>query len=263
MSLPDLSTAPTKCNCPLCNKLIKVTKLGLLPSHSNHKIKCPQSGLPILSPAIPRTLNVFSALALTTKQPIVTIPTSLTDVLTHPIIPTLTVTNASTFDPADSNVEIFLTTPKPFEISRIPKRARLQVARHLSKNLTSLLNNYSSVRHWLDTLSFAFITLQVPDPTSKKSLTQLNLHNWYIDNGILGGPPTEVTKAIQIIKSSEKSLGLRVNQDKSEYCPLGIIDLNHDTMFNHTPLNVLTHLGSPVGKDESFTKFFADILREI
>ncbi|XP_065324210.1 uncharacterized protein LOC135931195 [Gordionus sp. m RMFG-2023] len=70
-------------------------------------------------------------------------------------------------------------------------------------------------------------------------------------------------KAVEIIKSSESSLGLRINQDKSEYCPLGIIDLNYDPSFNHTPLNFLTHLGSPVGKDESFVKFFADTLLEI
>ncbi|XP_065318673.1 uncharacterized protein LOC135926672 [Gordionus sp. m RMFG-2023] len=92
---------------------------------------------------------------------------------------------------------------------------------------------------------------------------KLNLHNWYIDDGILGGSPSEVMKAVEIIKSSESSLGLRINQDKSEYCPLGIIDLNYDPMFNHTPLNFLTHLGSPVGKDESFVKFFADTLLEI
>ncbi|CAK9303658.1 unnamed protein product [Gordionus sp. m RMFG-2023] len=146
MSLPDLSTASTKSNCPLCNKLVKVTKLGL--PHRNQKIKCPQSGLPILSPAIPRTLNTFSALAL--AQPIVTIPT-LTDVPTSPIATTLTAENALTFNPTDStDVEIFLVTPKPFVISRIPKGARLQVAKHLSKNLTSLINNYSFIKHWLD-----------------------------------------------------------------------------------------------------------------
>ncbi|XP_065323794.1 uncharacterized protein LOC135930921 [Gordionus sp. m RMFG-2023] len=149
MSLPDLSTASTKSNCPLCNKLVKVTKLGLLPSHRNQKIKLTQSGLPILSPAIPRTLNAFSAIAL--AQPIVTIFT-LTDVPTSPIVPTSTAENALTFNPTDStDVEIFLVTPKPFVISRIPKGARLQVAKHLSKNLTSLINNYSSIKHWLDT----------------------------------------------------------------------------------------------------------------
>ncbi|CAK9289821.1 unnamed protein product [Gordionus sp. m RMFG-2023] len=58
MSLPDLSTAFTKSNCPLCNKLVKVTKLGLLPSHRNQKIKCPQSGLPLITsyPSNPKCL---------------------------------------------------------------------------------------------------------------------------------------------------------------------------------------------------------------
>ncbi|XP_065312798.1 uncharacterized protein LOC135922342 [Gordionus sp. m RMFG-2023] len=246
MSLPDLSTASTKSNCPLCNKLVKVTKLGLLPSHRNQKIKCPQSGFPILSPAIPRTLNAFSALAL--AQPIVTIPT-LTDVPTSPIVPTSTAGNALTFNPTDStDVEIFLVIPKPFVISRIPKGARLQVAKHLSKNLTSLINNYSSIKHWLDTLSFAFTTLQVPDPASKKSLTQ------QIKDATIY--PLPINHFSTSFKGDDTDKNK--NHKNDLLIKAKLISKKLDNLNVKSAIRLAT-----VGKDKSFVKFFADTLLEI
>ncbi|XP_065315661.1 uncharacterized protein LOC135924531 [Gordionus sp. m RMFG-2023] len=89
---------------------------------------------------------------------------------------------------------------------------------------------------------------------SINSSCTLSLHAWYIDDGILSGPSSEIAKAVTIIKEMGTAIGLSLNQSKSEFSLLNSNAPNtHD--FKFTSSVELTHLGSPVGGHEAISTF--------
>ncbi|XP_065313967.1 uncharacterized protein LOC135923246 [Gordionus sp. m RMFG-2023] len=94
---------------------------------------------------------------------------------------------------------------------------------------------------------------------SINSSCTLSLHAWYIDDGILSGPSSEIAKAVTIIKEMGTAIGLSLNQSKSEFSLLNSNAPNtHD--FKFTSSVELTHLGSPVGGHEAISTFLHSTL---
>ncbi|XP_065315244.1 uncharacterized protein LOC135924124 [Gordionus sp. m RMFG-2023] len=126
---------------PSCQKLIHLRKNGCLQIHGSSSARCQYSGLP-----------------------------------PHSIINNSTFISANIVPPPQNSnssfSDFFLDHPKPNIISRIPKGARLTVAKSFTDCLSSLLLNFNNENECLKFLFYGYNTFKVPDKTSHKSLTQ-------------------------------------------------------------------------------------------
>ncbi|XP_065315298.1 uncharacterized protein LOC135924175 [Gordionus sp. m RMFG-2023] len=82
----------------------------------------------------------------------------------------------------------------------------------------------------------------------------LDLHIWYIDEGIISGSPEE-DKALEILQKDGPDIGLLLNVDKTEFCQLTSQSPNCHA-FKEVMAEELTHLGSPVGGCLAVEAFF-------
>ena len=85
----------------------------------------------------------------------------------------------------------------------------------------------------------------------------LTFQHWYLDDGVLCGPVSEVSKAVSILETALAQLGLQINPQKSRLlCSADVVlPSNLQLIPRATPADGSVFLGVPVGGDEFVNKF--------
>ncbi|XP_065318858.1 uncharacterized protein LOC135926853 [Gordionus sp. m RMFG-2023] len=237
-SIHSLSFSHTIERCPTCSKNIKITKSGLFTKHKSKGIACPESGKRP-SPPFQNPLSIFSTHNYTSTSS------------NNAHIPTTSDTFISL--PPTTHVDIinFLKSDKPPIISRIPKGSRIQVAKALSTCLDSLLNNFSSLDHWLKLFSFSFTTLQPPNPEIHKSLTQQIKDAKIISNKINN---INIKSALRLLASDDSI----ATSNEESYNKLKLKHPSGGDLIPPPPPNIFPTNFTPVEVRKSILSFHHD-----
>ena len=99
----------------------------------------------------------------------------------------------------------------------------------------------------------------VAEIESSPRCTNLEIHEWYLDDGILFGPASEVAAALEIIGESGRNLGLQLNLAKCELFSTSAanFELFPAEIVERSESYEFSLLGAPIGSDV-FCASFAD-----
>ena len=82
-----------------------------------------------------------------------------------------------------------------------------------------------------------------------------DFHGWYLDDGIIGGPPEVIRHAVGVIQTKGPKLGLSLNVSKCEIISDSAAFESAFPQMVHHPLRNWELLGSPCGDEESASLF--------